>query len=419
MPTISTPRPSMFGNMLWNTIGSVFYQGCLWLLTVLVVRLSDSYLNSGMLAFAMSIGNIYTALSTYMIRTYQVADIEQRYSTSNYVAARAITICGAYLLCGVYAMIASPSFETFLVVVAFLLFKADESFVNVLYGRDQVSERLDWVGLSQIIRGVAVVGIFSIIVVRAGLAAALVGIFIGCALVTVFFDFPHTRRLGDSLAPKISIQKLTSLLRTCFPSMLGSVVGGLVVTSARQYFGIVYGEEALGIYASVATPCVIIQVLAQNLYAPLLLPIARCRSQGDRTGVKRRTATLIGLVLLVALTLSIMLSIGARPLLVTFYGPSISPYTDLLPPALFVMTGIALAAVISDLLILSNKMHLSLFINSIAFIIDALLIAPCTAMWFMNGINIALAAAYTIACAIGLFLVGHSICDVSPQSPRK
>ena len=406
MPTVSQSHPNTSANMLWNTLGSVFYQGCLWLLTVLVVRLSDDYLNSGMLAFAMSVGNIYTALGTYMIRTYQVGDISHRYSTANYVATRIVTVIGAYALCAIYALLISPTPVTLLVICAFLLFKADESFVNVLYGRDQTSERLDYVGKSQILRGILIIGVFSTsIVITNSLPTALFLIFIGCLGVTALYDIPRTRALGDSLKPAIPRRKLISLLKECFPSMLGSVIGGLVVASARQYFGIAYGEEALGIYASVATPCVIIQVLAQNLYAPLLLPIAKLNAANRTPEVKRRVISLILLVLGVALALSAMLSLAAEPLLILIYGDSIHPFAHVLPPALAVMTGVALVAVISDLLILFGRMRLTLIVNATAFLIDAALIVPCTALWYMNGINISLIVAYAVASILGIMFL--------------
>ena len=81
----------LFSNLIWNTFGSVYYQGCLWLLTVLVVRFSFDFQNSGYLALAMSIGNIMFALGSYNMRTYQVADVHNRFSLSNYIGLRLFT----------------------------------------------------------------------------------------------------------------------------------------------------------------------------------------------------------------------------------------------------------------------------------------------------------------------------------------
>lgn len=44
---------SLKANMLWNSFGSLFYSGCQWLVTVMVVRLSTSYEAAGILAVAM------------------------------------------------------------------------------------------------------------------------------------------------------------------------------------------------------------------------------------------------------------------------------------------------------------------------------------------------------------------------------
>ena len=208
----------MKANIAWNTIGSVFYQGCLWLMTVLVVRLSADYQNSGMLAFAMSIGNIYTALGTYTMRTYQVSDVNNENSAGNYVALRFVTVFGALIACGIYGLAVSPTPATLIVVAAFLLFKADESFVNVMYGCDQKAMRLDYVGQSQIIRGCLVVGIFvGGMLLTGSLVLTLVLIFLGCLSVTVFFDTRKTSAVVDSLRPRITRERCLRLLKVCLP----------------------------------------------------------------------------------------------------------------------------------------------------------------------------------------------------------
>lgn len=60
----NAPAPlSTKRNTLWNAAGCIFYLGCQWLTTVLVVVLSTDYNNSGALAFAMSVGNMFASVS--------------------------------------------------------------------------------------------------------------------------------------------------------------------------------------------------------------------------------------------------------------------------------------------------------------------------------------------------------------------
>lgn len=393
-------------NMFWNTVGSIFYQGCLWLMTVLVVRLGTDYQDSGMLAFAMSVGNIYTAVGTYTMRTYQVSDVTGKYSTPNYVALRVVTVFGGLLLCGVYAACISPTSSTFFVIIAFLLFKANEAFINVLYGCDQIAMRLDYVGISQIIRGVLIVSAFSIgMVLTSNLVLSLLLVFGGNLLVDVVYDIPMTRRLVGSLWPSISRNQCISLLTECFPTVAGNVINGLVVSASRQFFGNVYGEAALGIYAAVATPCVIIQVLAQNLYIPLIGPIADKYRHGDCRAAKSAATKLLFLVAGVALGVSAILTLLAEPLLTLIYGSSIAPYVNVLPLALIVMTGVATTTLIGDLLIVLDHLKTMLLVNSIALVISLALVFPCSQAWYMNGLNAALIIAYLVADCVGIFQV--------------
>lgn len=75
------PKPlDIKKNMLYNTIGSLTYQGCLWIATVLVVILSNGYSDSDILSFAMTIGNMFSAIGTYSMMTYQVSDVKGKYS---------------------------------------------------------------------------------------------------------------------------------------------------------------------------------------------------------------------------------------------------------------------------------------------------------------------------------------------------
>ena len=71
-------------------------------ITVVVVILSANYENSGMLAFAMSVGNVFSTIATYNVRTYQVSDVLNRFTSSNYVAFRCLTLMVAFVLVGFY-----------------------------------------------------------------------------------------------------------------------------------------------------------------------------------------------------------------------------------------------------------------------------------------------------------------------------
>ena len=135
-------------------MGCLIYQACLWLMTITVVLVSGNYANSGVLAFAMSIGNIYYPFATYNMRTIQISDLTSEISSSEYIAFRYITVVLAFIPIVIYLMLSTSDLSLLFSTVIWLLFKADEAFCAVFYGMDQKAERMDFIGISQAVRGI-------------------------------------------------------------------------------------------------------------------------------------------------------------------------------------------------------------------------------------------------------------------------
>jgi hypothetical protein len=165
--------------------------------------------------------------------------------SANYVAFRLITLLIGLVVIGVYSVAVSPDSLTLTAVFAYLLFKADESFCDVLYGVDLRGERMDYIGISQFIRGVIIV-------------LAILAMFPAGLLVTILYDIPHAGRL-DVICPDIKAKQAKDLFVECLPIVLEILFLGMIASVARQYYANAYGTERLGIYAAVATPAVLIQ----------------------------------------------------------------------------------------------------------------------------------------------------------------
>ena len=89
-------------------------------------------------------------------------------------------------------MAVSPDSLTLTAVFAYLLFKADESFCDVLYGVDQRGERMDYIGISQFIRGVIIVLAFSLSLhFSQNIVLSILAMFPAGLLVTILYDIPH------------------------------------------------------------------------------------------------------------------------------------------------------------------------------------------------------------------------------------
>lgn len=410
MVSIAAIKPlSTKQNILWNSFGSTIYQGCLWLTTVFVVLLSASYENSGVLAYAMTMGNIFSPIAIYSIRTFQVSDIENTHSLQNYIAFRLITITAGFALCVPYSALITPEWSSMLAVLVFLVFKADESFVSVCYGAEQKASRMDYIGISQGLRGITLIISFCLaLYLTDNLCIAIACMTIVCLPITLLYDLPHARLFGK-IAPKIGLSRCLLLLRTCFPAVIATLLCGSVVSIARQYFGIQYGDEALGIYAAVATPSVVIQLFAQYLYSPLLTPIAKKWHDKNHDDFLAYFKKVIGGFLLAILGATLAFGFVGQPLIEFIYGSSISDYTYLLPYVMISTGLIAIMWFLGDILVIFRDFKGVLIANATAFFSTLFFMGYFIDQYYMNGINIIIILSYLLGIVVGIAFLTYQI----------
>lgn len=395
--------------MLFNTTGSLVYQGCLWLTTVLVVTLSGAYTGSGILAFAMTIGNMFNPIGTYSMRTYQVSDIRCLLSQGNYIAFRLITVCIGLVLIVPYTFAVTPELSTAITVLLYLLFKTDEAFADVLYGADQKGQRMDYIGVSQFVRGVLLLLGFSLGVgVLGNLDAAVLLMLIPCFAVTLFYDLPHARRFG-SIRPTIKKSQVLDLLKSCLYLVAGTLCLGAVVSVARQYYGVTFGVDSLGLYAAVATPAVLIQAMARFLYSPVLVPLSeRWVAKGTKEFVPYLKRTIV-IIASAAIASAVFLSLIGTPALALVYGQSVADYTYLFP---YVLAGTCLIAFIwylSDVLIICRDFRGVALCSVGALAVSLAAMVPLENLFGMNGINFVVIVAMLAGLAIATLRLYRAI----------
>lgn len=378
---------SLRKNMLFNTVGSLMYQGCLWIITVLVVVLSDGYTDSGILSFAMTVGNMFTALGTYNMRTFQVSDVKNEYSQGTYVGFRCLTLVIALAVISAYSLIVSPDSLTFAAVLTFLLFKIDESFCDVLYGTDQRGGRMDYIGISQFIRGILVVAAFSMgLIVSHNILIALFALYPMGLLMTIFYDIPHAKRI-DAIRPTLTKQRALELLRRCLPLVLETLFIGMIVSVARQYFSNAFGNDQLGIYAAVATPAVLVQAAARYLYAPTLVPLAQQWSESPREAFLPYLKKVLGGIAAAIVVAVPLLALVGPPTLTLIYGQSIAVYTYLFTNVLVCTGAMAILYFLADVLIICRDIKGSLIASIVALASTVATMVPLESLFNMQGIN--------------------------------
>lgn len=335
-------RSSVTVNVLWNTFGTIFYCLAQWIITILVVRI-DSFEASGQLSLAMTTSSTFSAISLFSMRNYQVSDVDEKYKTAHYLGSRVVTCVMAFVLCTAYSLVSHFTVYQLGCVLFFMLVRIVEAVVDVLHGINQKYDRYDTIGKSYVLRGMVTVVLFSIVLYMSHDMLMTLGIMaLGNALVAVLFDFRSTYSY-EKLSPVIKDRQIVELLVTCIPLAIAAFFlssENLVSKTALQNM---FGEEALGIYASIASPTLVVQVGASVIFNPFLPSYIRVYNDGEYNKFRKMFHKVLLAIMGMAILVAICAAVVGRLGLSILYGTSILQYYELFMP--IVWSTIVLAAV--------------------------------------------------------------------------
>lgn len=385
---------SLQKNMAWNSIGSLIYLGCSWLTTVLVVTLSTDYADSGSLAVAMAVGNLVASISLFKVRPVQVSVSDDSFSTGDFVGLRIVTSLFALIFVFIYSFVTVAP-DNYGVVALYALFKVAESFVDVFHGVFQKHNRFDYAGKSQIVRGVLLLASFVIgLLVFRSLTASILLMALSSLMAILLYDRVIALSYG-SISPRFNGLVLSSLIRKCFAGFVSSLLITMVVSVARQSYGISFGNEELGHYAAVATPCVIIQALSSYIYAPLYGKISDTDKNRNDASVGRLVAKVLSAIVLITGLCMLAAFLLGNFAFEIIYGGSIAPYVYLIYGALVSTACAASISFLLDVLIILGKAKAILIFSLLPILlcfggINLLSADP-------NSISLLIAASYLVS----------------------
>lgn len=406
--SLNSDKPlSIKANMIWNASGSLVYMGCQWLITVLVVRMSNGYDEAGLLALGMAVANIFSPIGYYKVRTFQVSDLRNEFSFAQYLGFRIVTMAASVAVMFVYSFLTCPP-DTLLTVFLYGFFALGPIFVDVLHGEEQKDGRMDVIGISFTLRGILLLASFI-----AGMGAfksldvALLLMTVTTYLSIFLYDGHAFRKVAHKpLKPVFDGYAMKSLFFQCLPLAIASFFCWAVPAVPRQALNDAMGASALGVYSSVAAPVLIVQMFAQYIYAPLLTRFAEYLEEGRIRGFLSLVLKVSLAILALAVAFSLLFYALGEPILVLFFGESIAPYAYLVIPLLMCTLMTAYVWFLGDVLITMRRNVHNLIGNGVAFVVVLALMYPLVWRFGMNGVSFdimvanAAAIVYFIICII-------------------
>lgn len=274
---------------LLNSIAGLFTAFQSVLILVFLARIC-SLAESGIYTFAYATANLFFMVGKYGMRNYQVSDIRQENSFSEYVVSRLLTCFAMLLLSILYplqrCLSGRFSIDKTLIIIAVCIWKAADAFGDVYYGQLQKKDRLDLAAISIILRFIAGLAgfLFLLFLSRSLLYASIAG----CILSWLFLFltlYPCRKFFSDdSKSPYIKTHKanVLRLLNVCFPLLVCSFFSFYLGNAPKYAINRLMDDEAQAIYGYLAMPVFIIELLNGFILQPVLVRMSYEWNNGCR-----------------------------------------------------------------------------------------------------------------------------------------
>ena len=399
-------------NVIWNSVGAIFFLACQWLITVLVVRFSDDYNNAGILSLAMSITNIFAIIALFNVRNYQVSD-KDNFSSGEYIIHRLVTCLLAFILCLLTTLVSGYNIFISVCILGFMILKLTENFADVFHGIAQKSWRMDIAGKSFISRGALIVISFTVgFLLTDNLAVAILAMAITNLLSLVLYDYRAVKKL-ERLDLKTSARRILALSLICLPMVGYGLCIHSITPIAKCLLEAFHGTETLGYYSSITTVSSLIQSFSVIIFTPLIGLFAEHYEKNERRQIAKIIIKLFAMILGITVIAMLFVWLIGDFAMVLVFGESISPYVYLLYPTIIASALTALVWLLGMVLVVMRSMK-ALLLGAVAgLVISVILSLVLIPSLVFDGTNIAIICGFAIT---GLIYLGKLIRYLSSKN---
>lgn len=385
-------------NFFWNTLGSLVNSFTSLFFMIIVTRINGADV-AGVFAFAFSIACFFQVISNYAGRIYQVTEVDDSFSDTDFLIHKVIT-CGLMLSVSlVFILIKSYSFSKSIIIILFVIFRLIESMAEVFYAIIQKKEELYKVGISLFLKGF--LGIFFFFIIDylfKNIFYSIISLIFVNLLVTVFLDYNWMKPWYRQT--KISKYKVRKIFKGGFFVFLFTFLTQYVLNAPKYAIDDYLNNQAQTIYGIIVMPTTVLILCGQFIVQPLLVNIAALVKNEKYTVLKKFTYKLLAILGGIGILGELCCYWIGIPFLEFIYGISLADYKFALLIVILGAVFYALSFIISTVLTTMRKT----FIQIIFYGIVSLFIMVTSKLFVIKFGVLGASFAYCISMVL-LFLM--------------
>lgn len=331
---------------LWNAVAGIINAAEAVVLIMVVTRIIG-VAEAGVLSIAFAVGNLLRIVGMFGMRTFQVTDVDQKYSFRVYFESRIVSVI-IMIMAGVCYLFVNYfngqyTIEKTLVMIFICVIYAAEAIEDVFWGLYQTKQAIDVGGRMFCYRWtlilcsvICALFLSKNLVISVGIGC-IVGVLVPIITIRSTFEKMCSRNEGVSIE---SIKRILfdkengfqclELMKVVFPIFLQGFLSFYILNACKYAIDICYNDEIQAYYGFVSMPVFVIGLISSFFYQPELVKMADDWKMGRTIELRKRVVKQELFVFIASALCLLGAWILGIPVLSLLYGVDLSPYKTIL-----------------------------------------------------------------------------------------
>ena len=357
-------------NIIWNTIGISSHSLYGVVIMIIVARINGLEVMGGF-SFAFYFASIFFAIGMYGGKIYQISDIKNEFTNSNYVSQKIASSLLMLIAALVFCLLNGYETNRILLILIFLAYRMFESVSEAYFGVMERNGRLDLTGKSRSFK--ILIGLGGFVVINSltmNIYIASMAFVLSYGLVLVFYERAKVAKF-DTIVIRFE-RKILELFKKCFSVFIFAFLTLLILNVSRYFVDIFLGDQELAIFNIIVMPTAIMALFIQFIFQPFMMELTFALKNKEYKKYRKKVVklfTLLSVIGFVAASVAFLIGI---PVLSFIYAVDLSSFRGML--VLMVVSGIAGGGSVafSMLLTLMRKLNIQIALFTITLMVGVL-----------------------------------------------
>ena len=312
-------------NIIWNIIGASMNAFNSLFFTIVVTRIYGID-DAGIFTYCFATACLLYIIGVYAGRTFQVTDISNKNSDTDYIYHRIITCLVMVLAIFVFGLVKQFDIYKFMIFIELGLFKCVEAFAESIYAIIQKNNQLYKVGISMFLKSIIALIVFIIInLITKNLLIACLSIVVINIIILILYDLRNLKKINVNKT-KFSKEIIINLFKIGSFTFVLTFLGNYIINISRYAIDDVLTNDIQTIFGIIIMPASLMGLLGQYIIQPALTKISEYIKNKDYNGLKKIFYKLIGINFGLGAITVIVASVLEVPVLELIYGIELKPY---------------------------------------------------------------------------------------------